>query len=58
LREPDSIRFLGDFMLTLNRGEIRNLSQIVIRPGLKHARHSQPYGAAGAEEAEDRVQGG
>jgi len=30
-------RFPEDFMLTLTRDEIRNLSQIVISPGLKHA---------------------
>ena len=30
-------RFPEDFMIPLNREEIRNLSQIVISPGLKHA---------------------
>jgi len=30
-------RFPEDFMLTLTRDEIRNLSQIEISPGLKHA---------------------
>jgi len=30
-------RFPSDFMLTLTREEIRNLSQIVISPGFKHA---------------------
>ena len=30
-------RFPSDFMLKLTREEIRNLSQIVISPGLKHA---------------------
>lgn len=30
-------RFPGDFLLSLTRDEIRDLSQIVISPGLKHA---------------------
>jgi hypothetical protein len=30
-------RFPNDFMFTLTRQEIRDLSQIVISPGLKHA---------------------
>jgi len=30
-------RFPGDFMFSLNREEIMNLSQIVISPGIKHA---------------------
>lgn len=30
-------RFPEDFIFTLTRDEIRNLSQIVISPGLKHA---------------------
>ena len=30
-------RFPADFMFTLSRREIRNLSQFVISPGLKHA---------------------
>ena len=30
-------RFPNDFMLTLPRQEIQDLSQIVISPGLKHA---------------------
>ena len=33
----NKVRFPEDFLLTLSRSEIRNLSQIVISPKLKHA---------------------